>query len=222
MDAERLSFGLLWALAFIFSTTCHEAAHAWAALKGGDDTAYLGGQVTMNPLPHIKRSPFGMVVIPILSFVFSGFMIGWASTPYDPAWANRYPHRSALMSLAGPAANFSIALVCLVILKIGLSEGVFTFSASGIFIGGDPNTLWLLLGNLFSIAFYLNVILGVFNLIPMPPLDGSEGILLFFPEAKAPLVREKLAMVGIFGLFIAWAIFNRIVGPLLLLSYRLL
>ncbi len=206
MDAEQLSTGLLWGLAFIFSTTCHEAAHAWAALRGGDDTAYLGGQVTLNPWPHIKRSPFGMVVIPLISFIFSGFMIGWASTPYDPAWANRYPHRSARMSLAGPAANFSIAILCLVILKIGASQGLF-------FVG-EESSIWFPVQNLFTIAFLLNLILGVFNLIPLPPLDGAEAILLFFPEAKAHLVREKLAMLGIFGLFIAWMVFRQIAGPL--------
>ena len=66
-------------VAFLFSVTAHEASHAVAALRGGDPTAYLGGQVTLNPIPHVKRSPFGTVVVPFISFLFSGgWMIGWS------------------------------------------------------------------------------------------------------------------------------------------------
>ncbi len=95
----------LWYLAFVVSVTCHEAAHAYAALRGGDTTAYLGGQVSLDPEPHIRRSPIGMVVMPILSIFYTGWPMGFASAPFDPAWADRYPRRAALMSLAGPAAT---------------------------------------------------------------------------------------------------------------------
>ena len=207
---------LLWGVAFIFSTTFHEAAHAWTAKKGGDDTAYLGGQVTMNPWPHIRRSPFGMVIIPLLCFAFSGFMIGWASTPYDPRWASRYPHRSALMSLAGPTANLIVVIASFVLLKIGLSAGVFQFSGNTILVAGNPvESIWHPIANLVSILYFLNIILLVFNLIPLPPLDGAEGILLLFPENKADSIRQNLNTIGIFGIFIAWLIFNKIAGPVL-------
>ena len=86
--------GLIYYLVFLFSTTVHEAAHAWAAKRGGDLTAYLGGQVSLDPRPHIKREPFGMVILPLLSVAISGWPFGFASAPYDPAWAMRYPHWS--------------------------------------------------------------------------------------------------------------------------------
>src|SRR5882672_896963 len=103
---------------FLFSTTCHEAAHAFAAKQGGDDTAYALGHVTLDPMPHIQRSPWGMVVMPLFGLWQMGWPLGWASVPYDPRWAQRFPLRSALMSLAGPAANFSIALLSLATLRV--------------------------------------------------------------------------------------------------------
>src|SRR5208282_5331142 len=103
LSPATLVLGFIWYVAFLFSTTCHEAAHAYVAKIGGDTTAALGGQVSLNPIPHIRRSPFGMVVFPILSFFLSGGgMIGWASAPYDPLWERRHPRRSAWMALAGP------------------------------------------------------------------------------------------------------------------------
>jgi hypothetical protein len=108
LSPEVLMSAFISYVVFLFSTTCHEAAHALVAKLGGDTTAALGGQVSLNPIPHIRRSPFGMVVIPIISFLFSGGMIGWASAPYDPSWERRHPRRAAWMALAGPAANFSI------------------------------------------------------------------------------------------------------------------
>jgi hypothetical protein len=78
---------------------------------GGDTTAAEGGQATLNPIPHIRRSPFGMVVVPIVSYLLGGWMIGWASAPFNPAWQRQYPRRSAWMALAGPAANFSLMLL---------------------------------------------------------------------------------------------------------------
>src|SRR5258705_12444602 len=110
MKTPDLALGALWYIAFLFSTTCHEAAHALAAKLGGDPTAFEGGQVTLNPIPHIQRSPFGMIVVPILSYALGGWMIGWASAPYDPAWQRRHPHRGALMALAVPPANFVIIM----------------------------------------------------------------------------------------------------------------
>ena len=113
-----------WYVAFLLSVTAHEAAHALAALKGGDPTAYLGGQVSLNPVPHVRRSPFGTVVVPLLSYLFGGWMIGWASAPYDPYWAERYPRRAAWMAAAGPAANLILATLAFLLMKLGLAAGV--------------------------------------------------------------------------------------------------
>ena len=72
-----------------------------AAYRGGDPTAYHGGQVSLSPVPHIRREPIGMLVVPLLTALSQGWAIGWASTPYDPRWAARYPKREALMAAAG-------------------------------------------------------------------------------------------------------------------------
>lgn len=102
---DKLLDGLLWYIVFIFSTTLHEASHALAALKLGDRTAHEGGQVTLNPIPHIRREPIGTVAVPIISFILGGWMIGWASVPYNYAWSLKYPKKAAKMALAGPLAN---------------------------------------------------------------------------------------------------------------------
>jgi len=168
---------------FVFSTTCHEAAHAFVARRGGDDTAYALGHVTLDPLPHIQRSPWGMVVAPLIGLYTMGWPLGWASVPYDPRWAQRYPLRSSLMSLAGPLANFSLALLSLAILRVLLETGVYHLIGTGVQSGfvvlndGVPsNSPLAALAFVLSKLVYLNLLLGAFNLIPFPPLDGA-GVL---------------------------------------------
>ena len=111
--------GLIWYFVFVYTTVLHEAAHAWSALRLGDDTAYRGGQVSLDPTPHIRREPFGLVIVPIVSwFLNKGqWMLGWASAPYDPDWARRYPRRSAWMAMAGPGANLLMAIGWALLLK---------------------------------------------------------------------------------------------------------
>src|SRR2546428_7006037 len=89
ISPEQLALGFIWYVVFLFPTTCHEAAHALAAKIGGDGTASLGGQVTLNPVPHIQREPCGMVISPILMLVLNASIIRWASAPYDPHCASR-------------------------------------------------------------------------------------------------------------------------------------
>ena len=177
LTPDLLVNGFIWYVAFLFSTTCHEASHALAAKLGGDETAALGGQVTLNPIPHIRREPFGMVVIPLLAFFMSGSMIGWASAPYDPLWERRHPRRAAWMALAGPAANFSLMLLAAVGIRIGAAMHWMHNNAAG--TGYDLPTTALLA------FFFLNLLLGTFNLLPVPPLDGSTGIMLFMSENRA-------------------------------------
>lgn len=174
LNAATLVFGFIWYVAFLFSTTCHEASHALVAKLGGDDTAERAGQVTLNPVPHIRREPWGMVVIPVLSFFFFGWMIGWASAPYNPEWQARYPRRGAWMALAGPAANFTLMLIAAVLIRVGLHAGWLNASAR-------PGMLDIVLDAFFR----LNLLLGIFNLFPAPPLDGSTGVMVFMGESTA-------------------------------------
>lgn len=178
LDERHLLLGFIYYVAFLFSTTCHEAAHALAAKLGGDLTAAKGGQVSLNPIPHVRRSPYGMVVFPLVSFfLLNGSMIGFASAPYDPDWARRHPHRAALMALAGPATNFSLMLIAALALRVGLSMG---FLHMGGYYGNSDFAATALF-----VMFSLNLLLGVFNLLPVPPLDGSSVIMLFMPEDRA-------------------------------------
>ena len=177
ISPQLLVFGFISYVAFLFSTTCHEAAHALVAQRGGDSTAALGGQVTLNPVPHIQREPWGMVVIPILSFFFMQGMIGWASAPFDPLWERRHPRRAALMALAGPAANYTLMLIAALGLRLGNAAG---------WLHMDPNTGRPDFATVTLLVFFsLNLLLGTFNLLPVPPLDGSTGIMLFMGENSA-------------------------------------
>lgn len=218
MDTE-LGIGLVWFLAFLFSTTVHEAMHAFAAWKGGDPTAYHGGQVSLSPIPHIKREPIGMLVVPLLTALTQGWAMGWASAPYDPLWAERHPQRAALMAAAGPAGNFLIALLAFGGLRAGLVTGMFMAPERATFHAlvadgstGDPNFL----GTVLSVLLVLNVFVGLFNLLPLPPLDGFSVVSIFLPEEHAAKWRaiQSNAAMSMAGLFIAWQVFPLITGPL--------
>ena len=216
---------IVWYLVFVVSTTAHEASHALAAYVGGDRTAYLGGQVSLNPLPHMKREPFGMVIMPLLGVFSYGWPIGWASTPYDPRWEQRYPRRAAWMAAAGPAANLLLALLALILLRLGLATGIFAapelLSFSRLVIA---DTLFLqICGRLLSMLLTLNVILLLFNLIPFPPLDGASVLVLVLPEDVGLRLRETLRGGGfaIGGLLLAWFLFAQVIRPVWALLLRL-
>src|SRR5436305_998787 len=134
MNTEFLIAGVVWYVVFLLSTTCHEAAHAFVGKLGGDLTAFHGGQVTLDPLPHIRREPFGMVIFPILSYAVGGWMMGWASAPYDPLWSLRYPRRAGWMSLAGPGANYSLAILAAIAIHVGMWTGQFVPPESASFM----------------------------------------------------------------------------------------
>jgi Zn-dependent protease len=212
-----VGLGLMWFVVFLFSTTVHEAMHAWVAYRGGDPTAYHGGQVSLSPIPHIRREPVGMLLVPLVTAMTQGWAMGWASAPYDPYWAARHPRRAALMAAAGPAGNFAIAILALVIMKVGLMSGWFVAPPRVNFTtlvetASGPSGLTTLL----SIFAMLNVLLGVFNLIPLPPLDGASVASIFLPSEMRAKVRDFMAtgMMSLLGLLVAWRIFPIFTGPL--------
>jgi Zn-dependent protease len=213
MDIAQFVVGYL---VFLFSTTCHEAAHAYLAYKGGDPTAYLGGHVTLDPIPHIKRSPFGMVVVPLLGGLFGGLMIGWASVPVDPYWARRHPTRAAFMSLAGPMTNLLLAVIAFVVLKYLISQGTFSEVEPRSALAAARSALYTLV--------FLNVALALLNLIPFPPLDGA-GVAEGFSPRTAGSFYDKLRenqMLQLLGLVLIWQLFPRLFDPVQMFVYNLL
>jgi Zn-dependent protease len=221
MDAHHIALGMLWYLVFLFSTTCHEAAHAFAALRGGDPTAALAGQASLNPAPHIRREPMGTVAIPLLSYFLGGFMIGWASAPFDPDWQRRHPHRAAWMALAGPAANFLLAAMAAGTMMWGLDQGWLSLPETGSLTASHlvvaSSEGWAALTTLLSITYVLNLLLGVFNLLPAPPLDGATAIGLFLSEERAREVTGFLRnpTVSLLGILLAWSLFGEVFHPIL-------
>jgi Zn-dependent protease len=227
MEHLDLAAALLWYVTLLFSLCCHEAAHAWAAQRGGDPTAYLAGQVTLDPRPHIRREPFGTVVMPLLAWSAAGWMIGWASTPFDPHWAVRYPRRAAWMALAGPAANAALLLAAAVAIRVGLAAGLFTPPDSirfdRVVLGADGGAS-ATVATLVSILFTLNLLLLVFNLIPVPPLDGAGALGLLLPERLALRLRMVFARPawGWVGIIVAWIAIGEILPPVHRVAIRLL
>jgi len=226
LNPEFLVLGLIWYIVFLFSTTCHEGAHALAAKLGGDPTAFHGGQVTLNPIPHIRREPFGTVVVPIISYLTAHWMIGWASAPYDPSWQQRYPRRAAWMALAGPAANFALMILAALAIRSGVMFGIFHPPLSANFTrvteatGAGPAAF---AATFLSILFVLNLLLGTFNLLPLPPLDGHNAVtLLMSDNAARRFLGWSRQGFGILGLVLAWYLFNKIFDRVFLLALNAL
>ncbi|MFA5292395.1 MAG: site-2 protease family protein [Phycisphaerae bacterium] len=214
-------------MAFILSLSFHEAAHAFVAAKLGDKTAFHHGLVTLDPLAHMRREPIGMIVLPIISYLFNGWMIGWASTPFDPDWARRHPKREIMMALAGPAANLLLVLLAAVIIRIGILAGWFSPPDSTSFshVTDAVDTGWTNgLSVMVSILFTLNLVLFVFNLLPVPPLDGSSLVPLFLSDENAYKYKEfiRTPTNSIIGLIIVWQVFGYIFSPIQLFAINLL
>jgi len=223
---EQLALLPMWYVAFLLSLTCHEGSHALAAKLGGDPTAAAAGQASLNPIPHVLREPVGTIIFPLVTYFFSGWMMGWASAPFDPKWQRRYPRRAAAMALAGPAANFLLAAIAGIGMRIGLAAGAFSpgrFSLTHLFAapqGGIAEGL----ATFLSILFTLNVLLGTFNLIPLPPLDGASVITVAMPRRLALRYLELSynRTFALIGLVVAWQLCGPLFGPVFGFALELL
>lgn len=226
---DMLINGLIWFSIFLLSTTLHEAAHAFAAMRLGDITAYRAGQVTLDPMPHIRREPVGMVIVPIISFIFNGgqWMLGWASAPYNPEWAQKYPKRAALMALAGPLANLFLMLVAVGGIHLGLYLGLFvepeSIRLAKVVWTASPGPANLL-ATFVSVLFSLNLVLFIFNLLPLPPLDGSGLFPFIIKEETALRIMNTFHEPGVnlVGLIVAWLLFDVVFDPVFLMAINLL
>ncbi len=209
IDADRIFDGILWYVVFLFSMTFHEAAHGFVSMKLGDRTAYEGGQVTLDPIPHVRREPIGTVLVPIISYIFGGWMIGWASAPFNVEWSARYPKRAALMALAGPLANLLLASCAFFLIKAGIWLHILLPPETISFIRvAVPATegFFSSVVKCVSIGFSLNLLLFVFNLLPLPPLDGSGIVPLLLPayHARRYAAFTKRGAFALVGLFLSW------------------
>jgi Zn-dependent protease len=213
MDKSEIAYAFAWYFIFLISVTVHEAAHAWASNEGGDPTAYAGGQVSLNPWPHIKRAPLGMVVIPIISIFLIHWPFGFAVTPYDPVWAFKNPRKAGWMAAAGPIANFGLLLIAYLVIILGLKAGFFLQPVSMNFHHlVDPSTGGILngLAVFMSMLFSMNLILFILNIIPLPPLDGSGIISIFLQEDSARKYKAIIGnpVFGLIGLLFVWWVFT--------------
>ena len=209
--AQLVSHLIIYMVVLLLAISAHEAAHAWMSHKFGDNTAYMLGRVTLNPVSH--TDPIGTPLIPIISFVLGAMggalgnipLIGWGKpTPVNPRnWTN-YKTANVMVSIAGVLANLILLIIGIIIAKILLTQGF----ALKDFFGGSENPIAIFVGDLMM----LNLSLFVFNLLPFPPLDGSKILSTFLPASFQPaldlleqygfLILMFLIYIGVFRLII--------------------
>lgn len=227
LGTPYMSLGIIWYMAFLISVIIHEASHAYSAMKLGDNTAFESGQVSIDPFPHIRREPVGTVLIPILSYLMGGWMIGWASTPYDVFWAKNNPSRASLMALSGPLSNLIIVFAVAFMIHIGIALDFFhapqNISFSRIVVSHKDGAM-AGMATFLSILFSMNLLLFTFNLIPLPPLDGSRIIPLFLNRNLALSYMDLIHNnnFSFIGILISWKIFDYIFSPIYLIAVKLL
>ena len=203
-------------IVFLFAISFHESAHAWMANRRGDPTARMLGRVSLNPIKHID--PIGTVLLPLVA-LFSGWpLLGWAKpTPVDPRNFKSPVLDDILTSVAGPVSNFLLAtgaLVALMLIKVSSPLGrqvVFGILAG--WISPETGSVLVPLSLLLYELMFISVLLGVFNLIPVPPLDGSHVLRHFLPP-NALRVYDTLGMFALMALvFLGGGLLGRLIFP---------
>ena len=178
----------------LFSIVVHEVAHGWMALKLGDSTARDSGRLTLNPIPHID--PIGSVVIPLLSYLSAGSVfIAWAKpVPINPINFKNFRRDDVLVSIVGPFSNLLVAFCCAVLFV--LSEHLF--GPLKLIENTFQREIAAFLIHMFAAGITLNIFLAVFNLVPVPPLDGSHVLSAFLPAE----IGERYRQIGFFGILL--------------------
>lgn len=202
----------IWLIPLVFAITIHEAAHGWVAYKCGDPTAKMLGRITLNPIKHIDI--WGTIIIPIILLLLSGgrFTFGYAK-PVPVDWRNlKHPRRDmALVAFAGPLSNLIMALIWALIAK-----GGYGLAASSVWVAQI----------IFAIGMsgiLINLVIGVLNLLPIPPLDGSRVVTSFL-SAKAAAWYNSIEQYGFFILIalIATGILGKIMFPIIDVLYGMI
>jgi Zn-dependent protease len=216
--SQGVAVTLFQVVVLVLAFSVHESAHAYVAMKLGDPTAYMLGRVSLNPMRHID--PLGSVLVPLISLVYGGWLIGWAKP--CPVTVRNFRHvkrDDILTSLAGPASNLAMAvgaLALLVLFKhlvVGGPESIQTaMEIANRIPGVDTSTLPFLfpLALFLYLAVVTNLLLFVFNLIPIPPLDGSHVVRQFLPYQ----LERAYDLIGRFGLILIFVFGGRYVLPL--------
>ncbi len=184
--------GIISLFVVLFAITIHEASHGWAALKMGDPTAYHMGRITLNPIRHID--PVGTILLPVILIIMGAPPFGWAKpVPVNPLNLKDPRKDNLIISIAGPLSNISVAVVAFIILKILLNLDPSLFYGRSGF-----NNLLSPIIQIVYLTIVINVILAIFNLIPIPPLDGSGVVMGLISEEAA----EKYEQIRPYGFFI--------------------
>jgi Zn-dependent protease len=222
---------LFQVVVLVLAFSVHECAHGWVAWKLGDPTARMLGRVTLNPLKHLD--PLGSIFMPLLALVYHWPLIGWAKpTPVTARNFKNYRRDDILVTLAGPASNLAmatVALVLLIILKHVIAGGLAAVATAVALASNMKGVSTANLPGLFPVALFLyfviliNLLLFIFNLIPIPPLDGSHILRHFLPY-KALQLYDRMGMIGLIVLFLIGGsfIFTLFFNPLLGTFNRLL
>ena len=189
----------------IFSVVVHEVSHGYAAYLLGDSTAKYQGRLTLNPLKHLDF--FGSIFLPLLLFISgSGFLIGWAKpVPYNPYNLRNQRWGEAIVAVAGPLSNIAIAVVFGLLMRFGVSAGVV-------------ESVEVL--KITSFIVFINLLLAVFNLVPIPPLDGSKILFSIFKMGSSParIFLERFGILFVlFFIFFFWSIIAPVITKLFML-----
>jgi Zn-dependent protease len=211
-------------IVFLFAISIHESAHAFTAWRCGDPTARMLGRVSLNPIRHID--PFGTVILPLLAMLTHLPVIGWAKpTPVDPRNFKHPMRDDILTAVAGPVSNFLVATIAMVLMALisltSLEGHAVVRNLSQGYIS-DTNSTLMPLALLLYEGMQINVLLGVFNLIPVPPLDGSH-VLRHVLSDSARQVYDRIGLIGLLILVVAGGRFlSALMSPVLNLFNSLL
>lgn len=186
-------------IVFLFAISVHESAHAWMAFRRGDPTAYMLGRITLNPVKHID--PFGTIILPLLAILTHFPVIGWAKpTPVNTRNFKHLVRDDIMTSVAGPVSNFLVAVasvIVLAIIAVSSVEGRIIVRNMAFGHISETSSVLMPIALLLYEAMQINVLLGVFNLIPVPPLDGSHVLRHFLSDS----LRRVYDSMGMFALF---------------------